>query len=282
MKATQWTNSSNFGTKPYQLENNSSPAQFQEWKRRFLSFFLGSGLKNADVSLQQSYFRECLSPQLASLLDSQIDDTLAVYPDPEIPNDNSCMEVLQKAIEVRFPLTLRRLGLFTIKQNSLSFSDYVAKIKKRAETADIGNLSADNVLSYVLLSGCNDSIILEEVLKLSKNPDFDQIVKIGTNLEVSRSILKALPGTHSQNQNRSFKISNNRRPFFRTQYRSKSRQSYRKQGFPKNRVLKVTHPFLLDMQAKSICTKCGKFKCPNMNNCPSASKICNICKKKGT
>ena len=49
----------------------------------------------------------------------------------------------------------------------MSFTDYVAMVKKKSETADISNFNADNILSYILLSGCSDQGILEEVLKLS-------------------------------------------------------------------------------------------------------------------
>ena len=262
--------------KPFQLEKNSSPGQFQEWKRRFISFFSGSGLKHAEISVQHSYFFECLSPQLAKLLDCHIDSELSIFPNPEIPNDTSCMGVLQQTVEARFPLSLRRLTLFTMKQNHQSFTDYIARLRKASETADISNFKADDILSYCALSGCSDSDIIEEILKLSKTPNFDTIVKIGTNLEVSRSILKALPGTH-QNTNRSFKISNRNTTLFR----SKSKNSYRKSGFQKNKVMQVSNPWLEEMRFKKICTKCGKFKCPNMGKCPSASKICAVCKKLG-
>ena len=87
----------------------------------------------------------------------------------------------------------------------MSFSDYIALVKKKSETADTSSFNTDNILSYIVLSGCNDQEILEEVLKLSKNPDFEQIVRIGTNLEVSRSILQALPGSKTPIQNRSYK-----------------------------------------------------------------------------
>ena len=92
----------------------------------------------------------------------------------------------------------------------MSFSDYIALVKKKSETADTSSFTTDNILSYIVLSGCNDQEILEEVLKLSKNPDFEQIVQIGTNLEVSRSILHALPGAQAPAQNRAYKVTSNK------------------------------------------------------------------------
>ena len=62
------------------------------------------------------------------------------------------------------------------------------------------------------LSGCSDQIILEEILKKSRNPGFEQIVQLGTNLKVSRTIVEKLPGTkakgQSQKQNQLLKLSN--------------------------------------------------------------------------
>ena len=159
------------------------------------------------IETQKAYFRNCISSQLSNLLDSQISEDLPVFPDPETPEDtSSCMTLLQEELERTHPLTLRRLALFSTKQANMSFSDYIALVKKKSETADTSSFTTDNILSYIVLSGCNDQDILEEVLKLSKNPDFEQIVRIGTNLEVSRSILQALPGAQALSQNRSFKV----------------------------------------------------------------------------
>ena len=193
--------------KPYTLEKFSTPGRFQDWRRRFKSFFLSSNLHRAQIETQHAYFRNCISSQLSNLLDSQIAEDLPIYPDPQTPEDtSSCMTLLQVEIERRHPLALRRLALFSTKQASMSFSDYIALVKKKSETADTSSFTTDNILSYIVLSGCNDQEILEEVLKLSKNPDFEQIVQIGTNLEVSRSILRALPGSQTTAQHRAYKV----------------------------------------------------------------------------
>ena len=199
--------------KPYTtLEKFSTPGRFQDWKRRFKSFFLSSNLHRAQIETQHAYFRNCISSQLSNLLDSQISENLPIFPDPQTPDDtSSCMTLLQVELERRHPLTLRRLALFSTKQASMSFSDYIALVKKKSETADTSSFTTDNILSYIVLSGCNDQEILEEVLKLSKNPDFEQIVRIGTNLEVSRSILQALPGSQTTSQHRAYKVTSRSR-----------------------------------------------------------------------
>ena len=77
----------------------SSPGRFHEWKRRFESFFIASNLQKAPIVTQQAYFRQCISSQLANLLDSHISQDLSVYPDPNIVGDDSCIGLLQKEIE---------------------------------------------------------------------------------------------------------------------------------------------------------------------------------------
>ena len=267
--------------KPFQLEKMSSPGRFHEWKRRFESFFIASNLQKAPIVTQQAYFRQCISSQLANLLDSHISQDLSVYPDPNIAGDDSCIGLLQKEIEKRHPLTLRRLALFSTKQNvSMSFTDYVAMVNKKSETADISNFDADNILSYILLSGCSDQGILEEVLKLSKNPDFEQIVKIGTNLEVSRSILQALPGVHQNraNLNSSYKLTGKKNYYTRSQA-ARTHDMDRDQT--RSKVFKSTNYMIEDMKRRNICIRCGKFKCINMKNCPMASKTCDKCNRRG-
>ena len=266
--------------KPFQLEKMSSPGRFHEWKRRFESFFIASNLQKAPIVTQQAYFRQCISSQLANLLDSHISQDLSVYPDPNIVGDDSCIGLLQKEIEKRHPLTLRRLALFSTKQNvNMSFTDYVAMVKKKSETADISNFNSDNILSYILLSGCSDQGILEEVLKLSKNPDFEQLVKIGTNLEVSRSILQALPGAHQNraNLNSSYKLTGKKNYYAR----SNTAQKHDMTQDQTSKIFKSTNYMIEDMKKQNICIRCGKFKCINMKNCPMASKTCDKCNRRG-
>ena len=132
---------------------------------------------------------------MGNLLDSQIFENLTFLPDLNTPEDNSsCMILLQTELEARYPLNIRRLALFSTKQGQMSFSDFIALIKKKAETADTSSMNTDNILSFIVLSGCNDNVILEDVLKSHKNSSIEEIIRIGTNLEVSRTIVQALPG----------------------------------------------------------------------------------------
>ena len=278
--------------RPFSLEKTSSPSRFSDWKTRFKSFFLASNLQYASNLVQQSYFRQSISVQLSNLLDSQISDDMGVYPDEDIQDDISCMSLLQTLMESRHPLALRRLALFSTKQGqSQNFSDYVAAVKKKAEAADTANFDSDSILSYILLSGSNDQEILEEILKLDRNPSFDQIVKIGTNLEISRSILNALPSANMSGtqQNRSFKIVD-----------KKGYSSFKKTGghilpapdsgghfLPSKHNKKTENPkneFFKMCKIKKICTKCGSklYDENKPHKCPVRSdSVCFLCAKVG-
>ena len=177
---------------------------------------------------------------------------MTVFPDPQTPGDpSSCITLLQTELEKRCPLTLRRLALFSTKQRGSTFSDYIALVRKKSETADTSSFTSDNILSYIVLSGCDDNDILEEVLKMYKNPNFEEIVRIGTNLEVSRSILNALPGGQTPSQNRTFKMSS-------TKLNKKS------QG-----------------KAEKRCMRCGSFQHRSKNCSIDDDVKCYICNRRG-
>ena len=65
--------------KPFTLDKFSTPGRFQDWKRRFKSFFLASNLDRAQIETQHAYLRNCISSQLSNLLDSQISEDLPVF-----------------------------------------------------------------------------------------------------------------------------------------------------------------------------------------------------------
>ena len=261
--------------KPDPLGKESTPGQFLEWKRRFKSFFLASNLARADILTQQEYFRGSISSELARLLDSIMEDTLPVFPDPLTPNDKSCcMQLLQNELERRFPLTLCRLDLFTVKQGeNETFTDFISKLKKKSETADISNFSADSILSYIVLAGCNDQNILEEVLKLSKTPDFESICKVGTNLEVARSIMGALPGIKSPaHNNHLYKITAKKQN--NHQLESRYARDHRKQQSSHSKALQK-------LRDSGCCTRCGQASHKNKEDCPvKKGSLCHNCGRK--
>ena len=288
--------------KPFQLEKLSSPGRFCDWKRRFKSFFLASNLQHAPIETQIAYFRSCISPQLANLLDSKISENLSIYPDPNTPDDtSSCMTLLQEELEKSHPLVLCRLSLFGLKQGqNQTFSDFVALVKKKSESADISSFTADNILSYIVLSSCNDQDILEEVLKLSRNPTFEQIVQIGTNLEVSRSILHSLPGANIHNFDRSFKMTakrgKNKGKYSKNNYleRRKTHQNYKQSQKSLQENLDLSDNYESDLEESfgskssfynkikslkmaNICHKCGEEKHIDPEECKAIGKVCFRC-----
>ena len=138
-------------------------------------------------------------------------------------------------------------------------------------------MNTDNILSYILLSGCNDNDILEDVLKYQKNPSFEEIVRIGTNLEVSRSIVHALPGSQYP-QNKTLKVTGKRS-------QKGNQKSYKVKWGEKqttqSRVFKSTNLALEDLKKRRLCTKCAKYKCTNKNNCIPSTFQCRKCFKYG-
>ena len=174
--------------KPFQLELETSPSKFRDWKKRFESFFDASNLKSAAVVIQQTYFRQCLNEGLSNILDSKITDDLPVF--CINPDDDSCLKLLEEEIETRNPLTLTRLALFNAQQGKRqSFKDYVAHMQKLQESADLANFTPDAMMGFLLLAGLKDSEILEEILKKSPAPDFNEMVKIGKAIELRRDLM---------------------------------------------------------------------------------------------
>ena len=138
-------------------------------------------------------------------------------------------------------------------------------------------MNTDNILSYILLSGCNDNDILEDVLKYQKNPSFEEIVRIGTNLEVSRSIVHALPGSQYP-QNKTLKVTGKRS---KKGYQKSYKVKWGKKQTTQSRVFKSTNLALEDLKKRRLCTKCAKYKCTNKNNCIPSTFQCRKCFKYG-
>ena len=98
-------------------------------------------------------------------------------------------------METKNPIQLRRLALFQCRQlPGQDFSQFVALLQRHQESADLANFSPDSMMGFLLLAGLNDSEILKEILKKPETPTFAEMIKIGSNKEITRSVMERMHG----------------------------------------------------------------------------------------
>ena len=182
--------------KPFKLEVETSPSKFRIWSKRFESFYFASGLDKSRPITQQAFFRQCLTAELSSLIDSKITDDLEVFSSNE--DGNSCIAILKLFMEKQNPIQLRRLHLFQTKQlPGEDFGSFVATLQKHQENADLANFTEDSIMGFLLLAGLNDPEILKEILEKSPAPSFADMIRIGSSIEITRSVIDRMHGTES-------------------------------------------------------------------------------------
>jgi hypothetical protein len=145
----------------------------RNWIVRFRSYASTSNIKLVGMADQRSVLRACLAPDLEVNLEGGL-ATLA-----------STVETCLLAIEAHFlslqPIFTRRWYCFRIKKSGRPFKDYVADLRRSVAEADIKNMSAEQLMVFMLLMGCQtETALFVDLRKLVDPTITDLMTKIKT------------------------------------------------------------------------------------------------------
>ena len=109
---------------------------------------MSTNLSKADIYTQQNFFTSFLSTQFLQQIENQITEDLPVYGENE--DDDCCISLVEKQIQSRNPIQIRRLKIFQSKQYSnQSGTNYLNQLQKKAEFCDLPNFKMDQILSFI-------------------------------------------------------------------------------------------------------------------------------------
>ena len=161
------------GLKPEKLKMDNNPSEFRRWKVKIHTFFTASNLIKATNLEQRGYLEMCIDTELGERLEAnplihQASPVLRYTGEPE-PQDLTCIQALERDFINRYPMTSRRHELLQAKQaRGELMSTYSAKINGLIEDSDIMNCGIEELVATILICGCTNDELKEELMKLVK------------------------------------------------------------------------------------------------------------------
>ncbi len=168
--------------KPPMLSLNQSPEEMRVWADKFKAFYLASQLDRVSLAEQQAYLFVCLDSHMAARIKDEARADTPIMEDA--PGEESCLSLIEKEFEVKYPKFIRRLKFFQYRQSpGQLFSDYAAKLHKIGNEADLGSVGVEELYIYKYISGTCDDKLREKFLK-EQNPTWEDMAQAYKCVEI--------------------------------------------------------------------------------------------------
>ncbi len=180
--------------KPFLITKDSSFQEFQQWIKQLKAFYQASKLDRVDIISQQAFFRKFVSPELISVLESQIGTTTPIFEDSNAPGTDSCIGLLQTEFLLKYPLVARRFKFFSLAQaKNETFIEFLARIKSHGTLASLETLGIEGLYVYKAIIGINQDYgeLRKKILQLSEL-SIIEVERIARSYESAQSTIKAI------------------------------------------------------------------------------------------
>ena len=172
--------------KPQRLMRDSTPVELSEFKRQYRSFHVASKLDQLEITEQQAFFLSCLDHIVATEIRLRIGGTT-----PVLGDDNTCMSTISAYYEEIYPLFVRRLQFFRLKQKKgQDFAEFFASLRSHGDEANLGGITVDDIMVFRVLAAVTDDKLRDELLK-RREPTLQQVLQDATAFEMAQRSAKA-------------------------------------------------------------------------------------------
>ena len=174
------------------LTKDSTPAEFRSWQKSFKSYFAASGMEGHNsIEVQRQALLNHLSQNLQIQLREKFEAATSVF-----GGAGSMMSELEDHIMLRYPLLDRRYMLWNTKwKTGQSWETFCSTVRANAAEAEVSNLSADDVIAQIMLTGIGnrDTEVRKQCLKLT-SPSSSDIERTGSWVLTQRATGQLIGG----------------------------------------------------------------------------------------
>ncbi len=134
------------------------------WIDQYEAYHRTSNLDTLPNKDQQAYFLALLDSPLRARIKASLADHIPVL--SVISQQDSCIAILERSFMAKHPLFTRRLNFFRYThQSSVSFAEFLLKLRAVADEAELHSLTADNLLVTKAVAACSDTELSSQFLR---------------------------------------------------------------------------------------------------------------------
>ena len=215
----------------------------------------------------QAFLCQGIATPIWTSIQDEVSDEVPVLESPLRRHEISCMSLIRRQFQIKYPLIPRRYEFMTYERaGNMTFTDFFSNLKNMAQAAQMETMTQNDYLIYRIICGINQKEATDKLLSITQdNFNLEEIKRIAESMEAAKNYKKAITPKNKP---------------AKTAYHKKTNYQQTKQHAPKHETKNDTNneakKHFDRLKKQNLCFRCREdFQNNNhKQGCPHRNSTC--------
>ena len=261
------------------LSFDHNPTELENFIQQFTAYFNASKMERLPIPEAQAFLRQGVATPIWTSIQDEVSDEIPVLENPLRRHEVSCMSLIRRQFQIKYPLITRRYEFMTYERaGNMTFTDFFSNLKNMAQAAQMETMTQNDYLIYRIICGINQKEATDKLLSIPQdNFNLEEIKRIAESMEAAKNYKEAIT-PKAKPAERSYHT--------KTNYQRAKQQEWTEKYAPKqenNDTNNEKKKHFDRLKKEKLCFRCGESFQNNdhKQGCPKRNATCRSCGKPG-
>jgi hypothetical protein len=239
----------------FELTFEHNPTELESWIQQYTSYHNASKMDRLPIPEAQAFLRQGVDTSVWSSIQEYVNDQVGVLQNPNYRNDVTCISLIRRQFQIKYPLIMRRYKFMTYTRTGIqTFTDFFSNLKNLAQVAQMEEMTQNDYLIYRIICGINHKESMDKLLSIPQdNFNLEEIRRMAESMEAAQNYKQAITPNKAERETNNCDLTSN------TNYQRQKRQNWTNKHHPEstNNVAKPSTIFD-KLKKENKCFRCGK------------------------
>ena len=261
------------------LSFDHNPTELENFIQQFTAYFNASKMERLPIPEAQAFLRQGVATPIWTSIQDEVSDEVPVLENPLRRHEVSCMSLIRRQFQIKYPLITRRYEFMTYERaGNMTFTDFFSNLKNMAQAAQMETMTQNDYLIYRIICGINQKEATDKLLSIPQdNFNLEEIKRIAESMEAAKNYKEAItPKTKSA-------IAFHTKTNYQKDKQHKWIEKYAPKQKTNNDANDEKKKHFDRLKKEKLCYRCGESFQNNdhKQGCPKRNATCRNCGQPG-
>ena len=154
----------------FELSFDNNPMELESWIQQYTSYHNASKIDRLPIPEAQAFLRQGVDTAVWTSIQEYVNNQVEVLEDPHNRNDVSCISLIRRQFQIKYPLIMRRYKFMTYTRiGNQTFTDFFSNLKNLAQAAQMEEMAQNDYLIYRIICGINHKESMDKLLSIPQD-----------------------------------------------------------------------------------------------------------------
>jgi hypothetical protein len=261
----------------FELTFEHNPTELESWIQQYTSYHNASKMDRLPIPEAQAFLRQGVDTSVWTSIQEDVNDQVGVLQNPNHRNDVTCISLIRRQFQIKYPLIMRRYKFMTYtRTGTQTFTDFFSNLKNLAQAAQMEEMTQNDYLIYRIICGINHKESMDKLLSIPQdNFNLEEIRRMAESMEAAQNYKQAITPNKAERETTSCNATST------TNYQRQKRQNWTNKHSPESTNNDAKSTIFDKLLKENKCFRCGKPKHQVGETCPNINTVCRNCQTPG-